>query len=71
MYGPLVALYPSSRGTLLIAALLLLTLGFAGVWIIEAAQTEGNPWRILPYFLIAAGVVLAVGFVSLLVSSRR
>ena len=42
---------PPEAGTLLIAALLLLLLAFAGTWIIAYVEPNTNPWRIVPWFL--------------------
>jgi hypothetical protein len=58
-------------GTLLIAALLLLLLGFAGTWIFAYVQPGRNPWAIVPYFLGAAGVIVVVGLLAIVVRGRR
>jgi len=50
-------------GTLIIAALLILALGFAGYWIVEYAQTGGAPENLLPWFGIAAAAIIVVGLV--------
>jgi hypothetical protein len=50
------------RGTLVIAALLLLALGFAGYWIISYLQGVGPPWDALPWFGAAAGAIVVVGY---------
>jgi predicted ABC-type exoprotein transport system permease subunit len=47
-----------------IAALLLLALGFAGYWIVNYLQTGGAPWSALPWFGAAAAVIVVVGFVA-------
>lgn len=47
-------------GTLLIAALLILGLAFAGSWIIAYVEPDSNPWAIVPWFLLAAGLLVAV-----------
>lgn len=52
---------PPEAGTLIIAALLILALGFAGYWIVEYAQTGGAPENLLPWFGIAAGAIIVVG----------
>jgi hypothetical protein len=58
-------------GTLLIAALLLLLLAFAGVWIINYVQPGRDPWVIVPYFLGAAAVVVVIGLTAIIVQARR
>jgi hypothetical protein len=58
-------------GTLLIAALLLLVLAFAGVWIITYVEPHANPWAIVPYFLAAAGVIVLVGLTAIVIRGRR
>jgi hypothetical protein len=58
-------------GTLLIAALLLLLLAFAGTWIIAYVQPDRNPWAIVPWFLAAAGVIVVVGMLAIVVRGRR
>jgi hypothetical protein len=49
-------------GTLIISALLILALAFAGYWIFEYAQTGGAPVNVLPWFGVAAAIVV-VGLV--------
>lgn len=58
-------------GTLLIAALLLLTLAFAGSWIIAYVQPGRNPWELVPWFLGAAGAIVVVGMLVIIVLGRR
>ena len=58
-------------GTLLIAALLLLLLAFAGNWIIAYVQPGRNPWAIVPWFLGAAGVIVVVGLIVIVVRGRN
>ena len=48
-------------GTLMIAALLLLALGFAGYWIMEYAQIGSAPWELARWFGILATVIVVVG----------
>jgi hypothetical protein len=48
-------------GTLVIAALLLLALFFAGQWIISYVTPGGHPYALLPWFAAAAGVIVVVG----------
>ncbi|MEW6268880.1 MAG: hypothetical protein AB1689_06230 [Thermodesulfobacteriota bacterium] len=58
--------YQPESGTLLIAALLVLALAFAGAWIVAYVQPGGNPWHIVPWFLLAAGVVIVVGLLAVI-----
>jgi hypothetical protein len=58
-------------GTLVIAALLLLVLGFAGVWIVSYVEPDTNPWAIIPYFLAAAGAIVVVGLTMIVLRGRR
>jgi hypothetical protein len=55
---------PFKDSTLVIAALLVLGLVFAGYWITTYVN-GGNPWALLPWFGIAAAVIIALGFFSL------
>lgn len=48
----------------MIAALLLLALGFAGYWIVNYLKTGGAPWSALPYFGTAAAIIVVIGFVA-------
>lgn len=57
--------------TLLIAALLLLLLGFAGSWIIAYAAPDQNPWALVPWFAGAAGVIIVVGVALIVFRERR
>lgn len=52
------------RGTLVIAALLLLALAFAGYWIISYLRGLGPPWHSLVWFGAAAGAIVVVGFLA-------
>jgi hypothetical protein len=58
-------------GTLIISALLILALGFAGYWIMRYAQTGGPPANILPWFGSCAAVIVVVGVGWMLLSGRR
>jgi hypothetical protein len=60
----------SFEGTLLIAALLLLALAFAGNWIIEYVKPGGRPWALLPWFGAAAGIFIVVALLAYLLSTR-
>ena len=53
-------------GTLIISALLILAIVFAGYWIIGYASTGGPPNNILPWFAICAAVIVVVGLASML-----
>jgi len=59
--------------TILIAALLILALLFAGSWIFTYVQPGANPWALMPWFGIAALVILVVALVAYLfgTSSNR
>ncbi len=54
---------PPETGTLMIAALLLLALGFAGYWIMEYAHVGSAPWALARWFGILAMVIVVVGLV--------
>lgn len=58
-------------GTLLIAALLLLVLAFAGSWIIAYVQPGRNPWELVPWFLGAAAAIVVVGLLVIVIQGRR
>ena len=58
-------------GTLIISALLILALGFAGYWIIGYAQTGAPPQNILPWFGIGAAVIVVVGLAALILRGGR
>lgn len=47
-------------GTLLIAAILVLALAFAGAWVIGYVSGSGEPWWLARWFGIAAAVLVAV-----------
>ncbi len=51
----------SEGGTLIIAALLLLTLGFSGYWIAEYARLGDEPWTVAIWFAIGAALIIVVG----------
>ena len=51
-----------STGTMVIAALLVLAIVFAGSWI-SVYVKNGNPWALLPWFGIAAIVIIVLGYV--------
>ena len=62
---------PPEHGTLVIAALLLLALSFAGYWIITYVHPGANPWAILPWFGIAAAVIVILGIATDVLPRRR
>lgn len=55
---------------MVIAALLILALLFAGEWIITYVQPGGRPAGLFPWFLAAAGAILVVSFVVYLLRGR-
>ena len=55
---------PPEGGTLIIAALLLLAIGFAGYWIANYASSGGRPWGALSWFAVGAVVIVAIGIVA-------
>ena len=57
---------PPEHGTLLIAALLILALLFAGYWIMTYVQPGANPWALLPWFGLAAAVIILLGLLTYL-----
>jgi len=57
-------------GTLIISALLILAIVFAGYWIMEYASTGGPPSAILPWFGAIAAVIVVVGLAILLRRGR-
>jgi hypothetical protein len=63
-------LEPPETGTLVISGLLLLALVFAGYWIVTYAKTGHAPWELLPWFGVAAVVIIAAGFVAYFVRRR-
>ena len=62
---------PPEAGTLLIAALLLLLLAFAGSWIIAYVQPGSHPWEIVPWFLLAAALIIVVGLIVIIERARH
>ena len=61
---------PPDQSTLLIAALLILALLFAGYWIFTYVQPGADPWAALPWFGVAAGVIAVVALISFLLPRR-
>ncbi|HZR84445.1 MAG TPA: hypothetical protein VFD92_25325 [Candidatus Binatia bacterium] len=58
-------------GSLIVAALLLLAIAFAGSWIIAYVTPGVNPWSLLPWFGAAALAILVAGLVRGLIARRR
>ena len=63
---------PPEAGTLVIAALLLMVLGFSGYWITLYANPDnpGRPWEIIQWFLGGAVVILVAALVLYLRGGR-
>ncbi len=61
---------PPEIGTLIIAALLILAIVFAGYWISAYAGASGRPWGVLPWFGAAAVAIVAVGALAYLRRGR-
>jgi hypothetical protein len=62
---------PRDISTLVVVALLLLALVFAGDWIITYVQSAANPWNLVPWFGVAAAVIIALGLVAYIRPGRR
>ena len=62
---------PPEHGTLVIAALLLLAISFAGSWILAYVRPGTNPWSILPWFGVAAAIIVILGIVTDVLPRRR
>jgi hypothetical protein len=50
------------QGSLIIAALIVLGIVFAGHWIISYVKTN-NPWAIIPWYGVAAALIIVFGIV--------
>ena len=61
---------PPESGTLVIAALLILALVFAGEWIMTYVEPGGHPAALVPWFLAAAAGILIVAFIIYLLRGR-
>lgn len=61
---------PPELGTLIISALLLLTLAFAGYWIITYSKTGGAPWASAYWFAAGGAVIVVVGLIIGLARGR-
>lgn len=62
---------PPEYGTLIIAALLVLALLFAGYWIIVYVQPGGHPQTLFPWFGGAAAAIVVVGMIIYLSLGSR
>lgn len=62
---------PPELGTLIISALLLLTLAFAGNWIIDYSKTGGAPWASAYWFAGAGAIIVVLGLLIGLSRLRR
>jgi uncharacterized membrane protein YedE/YeeE len=58
-------------GTLVIAALLILALIFAGAWIDAYVSPDSDPQHLWPWFGAAAGAVVVGGMLYFLFGRRR
>jgi len=61
---------PPEYGTLIISALLLLALAFAGSWVITYVRPDANPWALLPWFGVMAAIIVVIGLVGYLLPRR-
>ena len=50
------------QGSLIVAALIVLGIVFAGHWIISYVNTN-NPWSIIPWYGVAAVLIIVFGIV--------
>jgi hypothetical protein len=48
------------QGTLIVAALIVLGIVFAGHWIVSYVQST-NPWAIIPWYGVAAVLIIVLG----------
>lgn len=53
------------EGSLVVAALIVLGLLFAGHWIVSYVK-KADPWAILPWYGVAAAVIVIFGVVTIL-----
>ncbi len=65
------AFEPPEQGTLVVACMLLLALGFAGYWISTYAARGGPPWELLPWFVAAEASLGVLGILAALRRGRR
>jgi hypothetical protein len=50
------------QGSLIVAALIVLGIVFAGHWIVSYVKTT-NPWAIIPWYGVAAALIIVFGIV--------
>jgi hypothetical protein len=50
------------QGSLIVAALIVLGIVFTGHWIVSYVQTT-NPWAIIPWYGVAAVLIIVFGIV--------
>ncbi|MEO8601097.1 MAG: hypothetical protein ABI629_00835 [bacterium] len=62
---------PRDYGTLIISALLILALIFAGMWIVFYVAPANHPQVLYPWFGWAAAVIVVVGLLNYAVRGRR
>jgi hypothetical protein len=63
---------PNESGTMIVAALLILALAFAGYWITVAATSDRvDTSPLLLQFAIAAGAIVTVGICAYVLLSRK
>ena len=62
---------PADYGTLIISALLILALIFAGFWIIDYVAPASNPQALYRWFGTAAAIIVVLGLVNYAVRRRR
>jgi len=62
---------PPEAGTLVIAALLVLALVFAGAWVVVYVTPGGDPRALIPRFLAAAVALVALAIFLYLRRGRR
>jgi len=51
------------KGTLVVAALIVLGIVFTGHWIVSYVQST-NPWAIIPWYGVAAVLIIVLGNLS-------
>ena len=54
---------PPAKGSLIVAALIVLGIVFTGHWIVSYVQTT-NPWAIIPWYGVVAVLIIVVGNLS-------
>ena len=51
----------SGQGSLIVAALIVLGIVFAGHWIVSYVKTT-NPWAIIPWYVVGALLIILFGY---------